>query len=87
MRPDQGIGNSKTPECKRIRLIVTLGAAFITETAMNEQATGMSIEMIVVSVILILAIFYFAYRFANRAKKVNKKVRENEQDTGRDDTA
>lgn len=48
---------------------------------------AMSTEMLVVSLILIAAIFYFAFRFANRAKKVNKKFREQEQDTGRDDTA
>ena len=41
----------------------------------------MSIEMITVSVVLILAIFYFAFRFANRAKKVNKELREKRQDT------
>lgn len=73
--------------CDRILLVDTLGARDPSETAMKEEAMAMSTEMIVVSVILVLAIFYFAFRFANRAKKVNKKFREQEQGTSHDDTA
>lgn len=53
---------------------------------MNEQATGMSTEMIVASVVLIVAIFYFAWRFVNRAKHVNKEVRKEDVKSS-DDTA
>lgn len=53
---------------------------------MNEPATGMSTEMIVGAAILIVAIFYFAFRFVNRAKKVNKEVRK-EDIRSSDDTA
>lgn len=53
---------------------------------MNEPATGLSTEFIVGAVILILAIFYFAWRFVNRAKNVNKEVRR-EDTKAPDDTA
>ena len=53
---------------------------------MNEPATGMSTEMTIGAVLLIVAIFYFAWRFVNRAKKVNKEVRK-EDVRSPDDTA
>ena len=54
---------------------------------MNDQATAVGSPLLIVSLVLIAVIFYVAYRFVTRAKKVNKQVREHEKDIVHDDTA
>ena len=43
---------------------------------MNQPDSELGTEFFVGAVILIVVIFYLAYRFVNRAKKVNKEVRK-----------